>query len=145
LSYWPTRSFFWGVLRHTPQTPPSLRGSESRFAPSPSSLCHGWCVTPPRPPCAARESNCASLRACRLGFRRQPLNIPLLRLFVCGVLPAEATELAELQPFRGLLLVLRGVVVPALALRTLEDDVVAHLAFFVLGGAAARFPTRESL
>src|SRR4029453_15091211 len=43
-----------------------------------------------------------------------------------GVLAAEAAVLAELQPLRRLLLVLRGGVVPPLAVRTLENDVVAH-------------------
>ena len=42
------------------------------------------------------------------------------------MLPTEATELAELQPLGRLLLVLRGAVVPALAVGALEDDVVAH-------------------
>src|SRR5262245_29794044 len=43
-----------------------------------------------------------------------------------GVLAAEAAVLAELQPLRRLLLVLGRGVVPPLAVRTLEDDVVAH-------------------
>src|SRR6266545_4848611 len=50
----------------------------------------------------------------------------LLRFLVRGVLAAEAAVLAQLQTLGGLLLVLRGVVVPPLAVGALEDDVVAH-------------------
>jgi hypothetical protein len=45
------------------------------------------------------------------------------------VLPAEATELAELEPFRRLLLVLRRAVIPALTLAARQMDDVAHVLF----------------
>jgi len=45
---WPP---FWGVLRRTPQTPPPLRGSESRSAPSPLPSL-GAAPHPPDPPAA---------------------------------------------------------------------------------------------
>ena len=50
----------------------------------------------------------------------------LLRFLVRRVLPAEAAVLAELQPLRRLLLVLRRAVVAALALAAREMNDVAH-------------------
>src|SRR5262249_34312590 len=52
--------------------------------------------------------------------------IALLALLVCRVLPAEAAELREFQPFRRLLLVLRRAVIAPLALLTSERDDVSH-------------------
>jgi hypothetical protein len=50
----------------------------------------------------------------------------LLRLFMAGVLAAEAAELAELEPFRRLLFVLRRAVVPPLTLQARERDYISH-------------------
>jgi hypothetical protein len=51
----------------------------------------------------------------------------LLRLLVRRVLAAGVAELAELEPAGGRLLVLRGGVVPVLAIRALEGDDLAHM------------------
>jgi hypothetical protein len=51
----------------------------------------------------------------------------LLRLFMCRVLAAEAAELAELQPLRRLLLVLRRAVVATLTIAARQMNDVAHL------------------
>jgi hypothetical protein len=54
------------------------------------------------------------------------MNHELLGLLVVRVLPTEATELAELQPFGRLLLVLRGAVVASLAGAAREVNDVSH-------------------
>lgn len=51
----------------------------------------------------------------------------LLRLFVIGVLAATVTELRELKPASGGLLVFRGRVIAFLAHRTLQCHYFAHL------------------
>jgi hypothetical protein len=50
----------------------------------------------------------------------------LLRFFVIRVLAAGVAELRELEAAGGRLLVLRGGVVPVLALRALQCDDLAH-------------------
>jgi hypothetical protein len=50
----------------------------------------------------------------------------LLRLFVRRVLPAEAAELAELQPLGRLLLVLRRAVIAPLTVLARQRDDVSH-------------------
>ena len=45
---------------------------------------------------------------------------------MCRVFPAEAAELAELKPFRRLLLVLRRAVIAPFALATGEMNDVSH-------------------
>jgi hypothetical protein len=54
------------------------------------------------------------------------VNRQLLRLFVRRVLPTESAELAELDPFGRLLLVLRRAVVAAFTLPAREMDDVSH-------------------
>jgi hypothetical protein len=58
---------------------------------------------------------------------RRLTDLPLLRLFVIGVLAATITELRELKPASGGLLVLRGRVVAFLAHRTLQCHYFAHI------------------
>jgi len=62
----------------------------------------------------------------------------LLRLFVRRVLPAVVAELAELQPLGRLLLVLGRDVVPVLAVRALENDVVAHMVSVLVRSVGSR-------
>ena len=50
----------------------------------------------------------------------------LLRLFMSRVLPAEAAELAHLEPLRRLLLVLRRAVIAAFAVAAGHVNDVAH-------------------
>ena len=50
----------------------------------------------------------------------------LFRLLMRRVLPTEPAVLAELQPFRRLLLVLRRAVVPALTIAARHMDDVSH-------------------
>src|SRR5258705_2367101 len=52
--------------------------------------------------------------------------LQLFRFLVRRVLPAEAAELAELQPLRRLLLVLRGAVIPAFTVAACEMNDVSH-------------------
>ena len=56
----------------------------------------------------------------------------LLGLFMSRVLAAGVAELRELQTARGRLLVLRGGVVPVLAIRALEGDDLAHCCLLLL-------------
>jgi hypothetical protein len=62
----------------------------------------------------------------RIRNQRSPITNALLRLLVRRVLPAEATELAELEPLGRLLLVLRRAVVPTLALAARQLNDVSH-------------------
>ena len=57
---------------------------------------------------------------------RSQIASALLRLLVRRVLPAEPAVLAELEPFRRLLLVLRRAVVPALTVAARQMDDVSH-------------------
>jgi hypothetical protein len=50
----------------------------------------------------------------------------LLRFFVVRMLPAGVAELRELQTASGRLLVLRGGIVPVLAIRALKSNDLAH-------------------
>jgi hypothetical protein len=52
--------------------------------------------------------------------------LSLFGLLVRRVLPAKTAELAELEPFRRLLLVLRGAVVAPLALAARQLNDVSH-------------------
>ena len=56
----------------------------------------------------------------------------LLRFLVIRVLPAGVAELRELEAAGGRLLVLRGGVVPVLAIRALQCDDLAHLVNLLL-------------
>ena len=51
----------------------------------------------------------------------------LLTLLVRGVLPAKPAELAHLEPFGRLLLVLRRAVIATFALRASHRDDVSHV------------------
>jgi hypothetical protein len=103
-------SFFWGVLRRTPQTPrslrpsesgfarrplpvtccsrrsrprsPSLRGSESRFAPRP------WLVADE----IVRPQKPRSRRASESGFTRRPLSVAMPRRAVHCSPPLRGSE-----------------------------------------------------
>jgi hypothetical protein len=56
-----------------------------------------------------------------VGATRNPkLETVLLHFFVRGVLAAAATELFELQPFRGRLPVLGGRIIPVFAITALQ-------------------------
>src|SRR6266540_36127 len=100
----PNPRFWRPVLHQLSYWPSSFRGKR----------CAAF---PPRTPFA----RFAGMNPAPLAARR-----PLFRFLVRGVLAAEAAVLAQLQTLGGLLLVLRGVVVPPLAVGALEDDVVAH-------------------
>ncbi len=56
---------------------------------------------------------------------------PLLNLFMQGVMPTPLAVFLELQTIRHVPLVLRGSVIPAVALCTLERDVFLHCRAFL--------------